>query len=266
MMIDPTQAALEIGKNLEQHIAQREWEAALGKLRALELVGQRDLELEKALLLITDFMDALRAKNYAGAAKTAREGWGRLGIDLGGLDEAVASLQKAEENWRNGENQVKTALQPALAHLLTKAEAENQMGVLAAITEQPSEARGHFQAALSADPRHYRAMTNLGNLELEAGNLQAAETRYREVIRLNPEYSVVYNNLAAVMRKLGKRSESVTFLKKANSLSVREVRGDTKGTSIGRVKNPALDWLSKPSSRWVIAGLVLVAAFFLSRR
>lgn len=261
-----TEAVLEIQKNLEQHLEKREWEAALGKLRALELVGQHDPELERALLLITDFMDALRAKNYVGAAKTATDGWQRLGITQDGLEPALAALLEAEANWRIGESKVRAALTQALLHPLTRAEAENQLGVLQAVLENRDAARSHFQAALAADPRHYRAMTNLGNLELEAGHLQEAESRYREVIRLNPDYSVVYNNLAAVMRKQGKRSESVGYLKKAQSLSVREIRGDTRGTSVGKVKNPLSDWFAKPSSKWVLAGVLFLAAFLIYRR
>ncbi|MFN3266960.1 MAG: tetratricopeptide repeat protein [Deinococcales bacterium] len=264
-MIDPVQATAEIERNLQSHLQNREWEMALGKLRALELVGKHNPELERALLGIIDFMDALRAKNYTGAAKTSKEGWALLKLTTLGLDESVAALIEAEQNWREGENKIRDALQKA-THILTKAEAENQMGVLAAILEQRDAARSHFQAALANDPRHYRAMTNLGNLELEAGHLQEAESRYREVIRLNSDYSVVYNNLAAVMKKQGKRSEAVTMLKKAQSLSVREMRGDTKGTAVGRQKSPLGDWFAKPSSRWVLAGLILLVAFLVSRR
>jgi tetratricopeptide (TPR) repeat protein len=264
-MIDPNSAAAEIERNLNNHIQNREWESALGKLRALELVGQHNPELERALLGMIDFVDALRAKNYAGAAKISKEGWDLLNVSRQGADESVAALVEAEDNWRNGESKVRSALQKA-THPLTRAEAENQLGVLAAVVENREAARTHFQAALSHDPRHYRAMTNLGNLELEAGHLQEAETRYREVIRLNPDYSVVYNNLAAVMKKQGKRGDAVAFLKKAQSLSVRELRGDTKGTAVGRQKSPIGDWFAKPSSRWIIAGLILLAAFLISRR
>lgn len=264
-MIDPAQAAAEIERNLQSHLQNREWEMALGKLRALELVGKHNPELERSLLGMIDFVDALRAKNYTGAAKTPKDGWALLEVSTLGADESVAALLEAEENWRGGENKVRAALQKA-THFLTKAEAENQIGVLSAILEQRDAARTHFQAALSSDPRHYRAMTNLGNLELEAGHLQEAESRYREVIRLNPDYSVVYNNLAAVLKKQGKRNDAVTMLKKAQSLSVREMRGDTKGTAIGRQKSPLGDWFAKPSSRWIIAGIILAAAFLISRR
>jgi tetratricopeptide (TPR) repeat protein len=264
-MLDQTMAAAEIERNLASHIQNHEWEAALGKLRALELVGQHNPNLERALLSMIDFVDALRAKNHAGAAKTPKDGWALLGVSDVGADESVSALIEAEENWRSGEAKVRAALQKA-THILTRAEAENQLGVLAAVVENREAARTHFQTALSHDPRHYRAMTNLGNLELEAGRLQEAETRYREVIRLNPDYSVVYNNLAAVMKKQGKRSEAVAFLKKAQNLSVRELRGDTKGTAVGRQKSPIGDWFAKPSSRWVIAGFILLAAFLISRR
>jgi tetratricopeptide (TPR) repeat protein len=264
-MTDPQTAAAELQRNLQTHIQNREWEVALGKLRALELVGQHNPELERALLTMIDFVEALRAKNYVGAAKTAKDSWGLLEVTTLGVDDSVSALIEAEENWRNGENKVRAALS-RVSHILTKAEAENQLGVLAAIIENREAARGHFQAALSHDPRHYRAMTNLGNLELEAGHFLEAETRYREVIRLNPDYSVVYNNLAAAMKKQGKRNEAVTLLKKAQSLSVRELRGDTKGMAVGRQKNPIGDWFAKPSSRWILAGVILLVAFLISRR
>jgi hypothetical protein len=44
------------------------------------------------------------------------------------------------------------------------------------------------------------------------------------------------------------------------------LRGDTKGTAVGRQKNPVGDWFAKPSSRWIVAGVVLLAVFFISRR
>jgi tetratricopeptide (TPR) repeat protein len=212
--------------SLERH----QYEEALGRLKAMALIGQNDPETLDALERIVYFFEALRAKNYAGAKRVDRTGWSALDVQVLGLDEALESLITAEESWRNGDERVRAALQVALTHELTKAEAHNQLGVLEAVCEQPDLARGHFQAALSTDPRHHRAITNLGNLELEAGNLQTAEVRYREALKLNPDYSVAYNNLAAVLKRQGKRSEAVDMLKKSQRLSLKELRGQAKGT------------------------------------
>jgi tetratricopeptide (TPR) repeat protein len=211
-------------------------------------------------------LEALRAKNYAGAKNVSTRDWERLGVEASGVPQALAALEEAEASWRGGEVKVRAALEVARDHWLTQAEAENQLGVLEAIIERWDVARGHFQAALSSDPKHHRALTNLGNLELETGHLEAAETRYREVIRINPEYSVVYNNLAAVLRKLGKRGESIEMIKKSQRLAMREVRGQAKGTSVGRPKTGLSGWLAHPNSRWVILVVVIVVVFFLTRR
>jgi tetratricopeptide (TPR) repeat protein len=260
------QAADHLERAFQEHLEKREFEPALGKIRALQLVGRGDAELEDALTRVIEILEALRAKNYAGAKKVPLNNWERLGVDALGIPQALSALEDAEANWRNGEPKVRSALEIARAHWLTKAEAENQLGVLEAIIERWDVARGHFQAALSSDPKHHRALTNLGNLELETGHLEAAEARYREVIRINPEYSVVYNNLAAVLRKLGKRGESVEMIKKSQRLAMREIRGQAKGTTVGRPKTGLTNWFNNPNSRWVILIAVVIIVFLLTRR
>ncbi|NJK44161.1 MAG: tetratricopeptide repeat protein [Pleurocapsa sp. SU_196_0] len=204
----------------------------------------------------------LRAKNYDGASKTSLEGWEELGLEVVGLSRAIEALREADGNYRNGEAKVRDALEIAAARWLTRGEAENGIGVLEALVGNSDLARTHFQAALSADLRHYRAITNLGNLELEAGNLERAEELYKQVVQLNPDYSVVYNNLAAVMRKRGKRHDAVEYLKKSQRLYMRELRGQTKGTSVGKVQNPVTNWFANPAARW---GLFIIAAFLIWR-
>ncbi len=260
------QAADSLERALQEHIEKREFEPALGKIKALQLVGRGDAELEDALARIIEVLEALRAKNYAGAKNVSTTGWERIKVDTSGVDQALSALEEAEVNWRHGETKVRASLEIARANWLTQAEAENQLGVLEAIIERWDVARGHFQTALSADPKHHRALTNLGNLELETGHLEAAEARYREVIRINPEYSVVYNNLAAVLRKLGKRSESVEMIKKSQRLAMREIRGQARGTDVGRPKTGLTQWFNHPNSRWVILIAVVIIVFLLTRR
>jgi tetratricopeptide (TPR) repeat protein len=265
-MSDANLAADNLERTLQDHLENREFEPALGKIKALQLVGRGDPDLEDALARVVEVLEALRAKNYAGAKNVSTTGWERLGVDASAVPQALNALEEAEANWRNGEAKVRAALETAQHHWLTRAEAENQLGVLEAIIERWDVARGHFQTALSSDPKHHRALTNLGNLELETGHLEAAEARYREVIRINPEYSVVYNNLAAVLRKLGKRGESIEMIKKSQRLAMREIRGQAKGTSVGRPKTGLSGWLAHPNSRWVILIVVVVIVFLLTRR
>ena len=244
-------------------LERREFEKALGKLRALAVVGRAEPEAESAVMRVVDALEAIRAKNYAGALKTSLEGWRELGLEVDGIKPALEALQAADANWRNAQTAMRASLESAKNCWLTRSEAENNLGVLEALVENVTAARAHFQAALSADPRHYRALTNLGNLELEAGNLEQAEILYKQVIAIQPEYSVVYNNLAAAMRKRGKRHESVEYLKKSQRLHMRELRGQTKGTAVGQAPGNQLSkFFANPIARW---GVALIAIYLIWR-
>ncbi len=258
-------AAADWRDSLERH----QFEEALARLKALSLVGQGNTDSQESLERLVAFMECLRAKNYVGAKKVSRDGWTDLEVQVFGLEQPIDALILAEDSWRNGDEKVRAALQPALEHPLTKSEAHNQLGVLEAVCEQPELARQHFQAALASDSRHHRAITNLGNLELEAGNLQTAEMRYREALKLNPEYSVAYNNLAAVLKRQGKRGEAVDMLKKSQRMSLKEIRGQTKGTSSGNSIGGSLG--TQLSNLWanttirtilIVAVIVVLYQFF----
>ncbi len=254
--------------SLERH----QYEEALARLKALSLVGQGDADHQDALERLVLFFESLRAKNYSAAASINRSGWSALDIQVMGLDEMLAALTTAEESWRNGDERVRAALQPALEHPLTRSEASNQLGVLEAVCENSELARTHFQAALSSDARHYRAITNLGNLELESGNLQTAEMRYREALKLNPEYSVAYNNLAAVLKRQGKRGEAVDMLKKSQRMSLKEIRAQSK-KSVSPNSNAAPNLQTRVAQLWanttvrtVIVVVVILAAYQIFKR
>lgn len=244
-------------------VERREFEKALGKLRALAVVGRAEPDAENAVTRVVDALEAIRAKNYAGALKTSLDGWDNLGLETGSVKPALEALQSADANWRNAQTQMRASLESARDCWLTRGEAENNLGVLEALGGNADVARAHFQAALAADPRHYRALTNLGNLELEAGNLEQAEILYKQVIAIQPEYSVVYNNLAAAMRKRGKRHESVEYLKKSQRLHMRELRGQTKGTAVGAPQGNQLSkFFANPVARW---GVALIAIYLIWR-
>jgi tetratricopeptide (TPR) repeat protein len=248
------------------------YEEALARLKALSLVGQGDNEAQEGLERLVLFFESLRAKNYLAAKRINRSGWSALDIPAMGLDENIDALISAEESWRSGDERVRQALQPALEHPLTRSEANNQLGVLEAVCEKPDLARAHFQAALSSDSRHYRAITNLGNLELEAGNLQTAEIRYREALKLNPEYSVAYNNLAAVLKRQGKRGEAVEMLKKSQRMSLKEIRQQNrKGVSpssnaVPDLKTRASELWANTTVRTVMILVLIVIAYQIFKR
>ncbi len=254
--------------SLERH----QYQEALARLKALSLVGQGEANHEEALERLVTFFECLRAKNYLGAKRISRSGWSALEVQVLGLDDMLDALTTAEESWRNGDERVRLALRPALEHPLTRAEANNQLGVLEAVCEKPELARQYFQAALASDPRHHRAITNLGNLELELGNLQTAEMRYREALKLNSEYSVAYNNLAAVLKRQGKRGEAVDMLKKSQRMSIKEMRQQNSNGAapssnmLGGWRTQLARLWANPTSRTIIVVIMIVVFFVLFKR
>jgi tetratricopeptide (TPR) repeat protein len=248
------------------------YEEAAGRLRALELVGSGEPEALKTVLTAVDVVSALRGRDYEGALVAARklEGLPDLGtgVTAGGLA-AVENLRQAD-NRRRDPAAGRAYLEAALANPLTRAEAENNLGVLEATAGNSDAARGHFERALQADPRHYRAITNLGNLQLEAGDTAGAIERYRESIRLNGDYSTAHNNLAAALRRTGKRAESVASLKRAQKLALKESRPGAATTPSSGGSIPGRARSGAPKSifanqyvRWFLIGALLVVLYRL---
>ncbi|MDB5045933.1 MAG: hypothetical protein JWQ08_1983 [Deinococcus sp.] len=153
-------------------------------------------------------------------------------------------------------------LRPAHTHPLTQAEAYNALGVLHALREEPEPARTAFEDARRLDPGHYRALMNLGNLDLEAGRPADAEVCYREVLKLAPDYEGAHHNLGVALRRQGKVYESVGAIRRAQRLGVRRSQQETREDMREQFRaNPKLR-----AVRWVLlaAALIIVVLIFRS--
>jgi tetratricopeptide (TPR) repeat protein len=244
------------------------FEEALGRTRALELIGRGEPEAKLALERVVDLIQALRAKEYAGAKRTSLDGiTDILGFRTDGIPEAISALERAEKASGHDLEAAEIALHEARAHQLTRAEAENQLGVLAALGGESARARTHFEAALMADARHYRAITNLGNLDLEAGEVALAESRYREALNINAEYATAHNNLAAALRRQGKRSASVAALKRSQKLAMKAYSKPPPNAdgSIPAIPTVSSLW-ANPRVRTVVVVVAVIAAYLIFRR
>ena len=171
----------------------------------------------------------VRDKRY-GAARRALARYQR-GVDDGqdtlllsvpSLDGALASLEEAERARVGEPAALRGRLAPAFAQPLTAPEAHNAVGVLQALLGEDAAARASFDAALDVDPRHYRALTNLGNLLLEGGDAAGAEGYYRRALAINGEYPGAHHNLAVALRRQRKVAASVRALKTSQRLSARQ--------------------------------------------
>jgi lipoprotein NlpI len=81
-----------------------------------------------------------------------------------------------------------------------------------------------FEAALEAQPAFAPALTNLGNLLFDAGDVEGAIARYERAIALDSEYAVAHLNLGAAYKRAGRIADAVRALRQAERLERRTKR------------------------------------------
>lgn len=233
-------------------------------------------EISAALAALVAVQDDVRARKYPGArraltgygqALTEGEAAGLVGemallrslVAPEVLGQGVAALEGGSGIADPGE--LSEVLKPAHAHPMTRAEAYNALGVLHALREEPDAARSAFEDARRTDPGHYRALMNLGNLDLEAGRPAEAEVCYREVLKLAPDYEGAHHNLGVALRRQGKVYESVGSIRRAQRLSVRQSQQETRDDMREQFKaNPRLRAI-----RWVLLAAVVLILLLIFR-
>src|SRR5215475_6014416 len=81
-----------------------------------------------------------------------------------------------------------------------------------------------FRKMASDDPDNELGHFRLGQLLMEAGELDDAATYFRRTLALSPDFSNVYQLLGSTLIQLGRRDEAVTVLKEG--FAVADRRGD----------------------------------------
>lgn len=235
-------------------------------------------EAVSVLTLLSTFQEDVRARRYPAARRALSAYEGAL-QDLTRVSQGEAALLRslAEPqllgpavealNAATGEADpaaLQLKLAPAHAHALTRAEAHNVLGVLHALRQEEDAAQGCFEQALTADPGHFRARMNIGNLALESGRLAEAEAAYREVLRLAPDYDGAHHNLGVVLRRQGRLYESVGSIRRAQRLGVRQSREQAREEMNEQLRaNPRLRLVRVAGIVFVV---LLVALLFWSSR
>ena len=127
--------------------------------------------------------------------------------DYGGAETALSALLEAE-SLDVGER----------AFLL------NKRGVARIGMQRRAQAVEDFEAALQARPAYAPALTNLGNLLFDAGDVEGAIARYERAIASDSEYSVAHLNLGAAYKRAGRIADAVRALRQAERLERRAKR------------------------------------------
>ncbi|GAA0520079.1 tetratricopeptide repeat protein [Deinococcus depolymerans] len=254
--------------SLVELIGAGDWSRARGAARA----QGAPLDLEEALDAALAFRDELRARRYPAVRRaladltrllpllTGEEGVAlRAALDAPALSVAVEALERSQKITEP--DAMAAALAGALALPATRAEALNQQGVLLAVLGEPDRAREVLEAALQADPGHYRALTNLGNLDMEAGRYAQAEAIYRRVLILNPEYDGGHHNLGVALRRQGRVAEGVRSIRQGQRLSMKRSKTDTEAEMKEQfARSPAMRNL-----RWVLLAVAALIVFLAVR-
>lgn len=87
--------------------------------------------------------------------------------------------------------------------------------------KESAKAAQHFQAAVKADPSHYKAMTNLANILARRGETMSAMDLYQRALKLNPSYSTAYANRGIAYHQMGKFNLALADYSKALELAPR---------------------------------------------
>ncbi|GGS23758.1 hypothetical protein GCM10008961_14100 [Deinococcus knuensis] len=249
-------------------IGQREWRRALATARA----QGAPLDLEQALDTVLTVQSAVRARRYPAARQAAAElapllpavpepegSALRAQVDPQELTGALRALDAGQKVADPAE--LAALLAGALAQPLTRAEALNMQGILHAVSGEAGQARAVLEEAMQADPGHYRALTNLGNLDMEAGQFAAAEAVYRQVLTLNPDYDGGHHNLGVALRRQGRVAEGVKSIRRGQQLSMKRSKEDTNAEMKEQfAQNPAMKNL-----RWVLIAVAALIVFLVVR-
>jgi tetratricopeptide (TPR) repeat protein len=111
------------------------------------------------------------------------------------------------------------------------ADAVSKRGVCRLRLGDRGTAARDFNAALQIDPRCVAALTNLGNLALEADQRDVARARYEAALHIDETYAPAHHNYAVLLHREGRIAESV-----------RELRLAAKYENRGKLT--FLEWLS----------------------
>lgn len=194
----------------------------LGDALSAELTrAEPDAELLELFRTLEALLERLREKRYAQATKLAAslEPVGSFSPEA--LRANVATLEKSGKQLERGEAEEALTLLAGSLHPLLAAEHETQRGTAYVFLADAAAAERAFARATELDPKHYRALTNLGNLLLEAGRTDEAIVLYERAIRLNEGFPNAHHNLGVAYRRKGQVSKSVAAIRRAQRVSRR---------------------------------------------
>lgn len=254
---------------------QRDWQAELKAGHTAAALGRYhhaerlDEEVLAALKVLHDVRRHLRAKRWAKAKRAL--------TDIEAMPESVANIVDVEQVAQQLEtlgatNKLLDQHNPevALERLeyvtspLLLAEAQTQRGTAYIFLDEAAQAKAAFAAALEHDPKHYRALTNRGNLSLEENEVDEAIAAYEAALRIHEDFANAHHNLGVAYRRKGQIDKSVRSIRRAQKAMRREDAEDAKGSLSGALSSFG-GRLGTRRGRYTLYAVVAVVLFLWLR-
>ncbi len=236
-------------------------EGQLSGALAAELArADPDPDMLTLLRRVDEVLERLREKRYPQAVKLASALGPVSGFEPGPFRQGVAVLEKSGAHLGRGEAEAALALLGQPVTPLLAAEHETQRGTAYVFLGETGRAETAFKHAAELDPKHYRALTNLGNLLLEEGRTDEAIALYERAIRLNESFPNAHHNLGVAYRRKGQVSKSVASIRRAQKVSRRRDSEEARVV----VKSFAGTQAAK-YRKWLLYAAVAVGLYLLLR-
>lgn len=233
--------------------------------QTLRLSGGGESDVLEALTGLADVEAAVRSKAVGRARKRFERidvrppdlvDWDGVGADLEVLATAVPAVDRRELD------EARAALAGLRTHAFT-AERDALVGTMAILEGDTEAGLAAFEATLALDPGHVRALTNRGNVKLEAGDVAGAIADYERAIKIDDTFANAHHNLGVAYRRQGNVGKSVAALRRAQRHAAKrdteEARASMRG---GGGPVGSRRWL-----RWIGFGVVgVVLLWWLQQR
>lgn len=245
-------------------LAVGELEAALGNYLKF---GPEEPGVQETLEDLHAILALVKAKAWARAERAFarledRPDW----FDWHGFTDSFDALRDAVASLDEREAEKVEAFLERCHHPLFQAEVANVRGTALIFKGEFDSARSEFDQALAIDPKHYRAVTNLGNASLEAGDLDAAIEFYQKAINLNSDFANAHHNLGVAWRKKGNIAKSIAALKAGQKAQQRFEQAEAR-EQLGKMTRGVTQGNSGKYLKWAAYGIVAVGVYwFLSSR
>jgi tetratricopeptide (TPR) repeat protein len=178
-----------------------------------------------------------------------------LGVDLQRLTAASEAIDRREFDV------ARVALADQQSDAFA-AEVATLQGTIAVLEGDSTAASALFDAALARDHQHIRALTNRGNLKLEANDTEGAIADYEAALRIDDTFANAHHNLGVAYRRQGKISKSVAALRRAQRSSLRQEADSARQNRRNRQPGSS----SANRSRWLWWGLVILIGLWFARQ